>query len=99
MKKRYLLSGVGAVGAGVAGFVLKDKGKRDKFKDTVKSTTSKIKNMNKESTLDDAGIPDQVENKDEAQYENAKMVSEGSQFGVNYYNEVKEENENEVTTK
>ncbi|WP_430786186.1 hypothetical protein VBD025_13145 [Virgibacillus flavescens] len=91
MKKRYLLSGVGAVGAGVAGFVLKDKDNRDKLKTSVKNTTSKIKNMNKESTLDDAGVPDQVENKEPSQLENSKMVSEGSQFGVNYYNEVKEE--------
>ncbi|WP_404452467.1 hypothetical protein LG329_19085 [Virgibacillus necropolis] len=97
MKKRYLLSGVGAVGAGVAGFVLKDKDKRDKLKTTVKNTTSKFKNLNKETTLDDAGIPDQVENKDRAQLENAKMVSEGSQFGVNYYNEVKEEQDKATT--
>ncbi|ASN05891.1 hypothetical protein [Virgibacillus necropolis] len=98
MKKRYLLSGVGAVGASVAGFVLKDKDKRDKLKTTVKNTTSKIKNRNKETTLDDAGIPDQVENNDRSQLENAKMVSEGSQFGVNYYNEIKEEKDKTTTT-
>lgn len=94
MRKRYLFSGIGAVGAGVAGFVLKDKDKRDKIKTSVKDTTTKIKKMNnKESTLEDAGIPDQVDNKDRAQLENSKMVSEGSQFGVNYYNEVKEDKE------
>lgn len=97
MKKRYLLSGVGAVGAGVAGLVLKDKDKRDKLKTTVKNTSLKIKNRNKETTLDDAGIPDQVENKDRSQFENAKMVSEGSQFGVNYYNEVKDKKEKATT--
>ncbi|ASK63621.1 hypothetical protein CFK37_16375 [Virgibacillus phasianinus] len=100
MKKRYLLSGIGAIGAGVAGVVLKDKNKREKLKLTIENTTTKIKNMNKEkeTTLEDAGIPDQVEDKDQAQLENSKMVSEGSQFGVNYYNEVKNE-EDKVTTK
>ncbi|WP_163970690.1 hypothetical protein [Oceanobacillus halotolerans] len=37
-------------------------------------------------TLLDAGIPDQIPVEDEAQMENAKMVSEGSQYGVHYYN-------------
>lgn len=40
------------------------------------------------STFENAGIPDQAENPDLAQLENAKMVSEGSQFGVQYYNHV-----------
>ena len=40
-----------------------------------------------------AGVPDQLEKEkqDLAQLENAKMVSEGSQFGVKYYNEVQED--------
>jgi len=44
-------------------------------------------------SLDLAGIPDQLEEKkrDLEQLENAKMVSEGSQFGVQYYNEIKED--------
>lgn len=96
MKKRYFVSGVGAIGAGVAGFVLKDKDKRDKVMTTVKNTTSKLKNKNeKNTTLEEAGIPDESEKKDIAQLENSKMVSEGSQFGVSYYNEVKEEEEKE----
>lgn len=100
MKKRYLISGVGALGAGVAGFVLKDKNKRDKVMTKVKDTTSKLKNINgKNTTLEEAGIPDESEKKDIAQLENSKMVSEGSQFGVNYYNEVKEEEKENATTK
>lgn len=96
MKKRYFVSGVGAIGAGVAGFVLKDKDKRDKVMTTVKNTTSKLKNRNeKNTTLEEAGIPDESEKKDIAQLENSKMVSEGSLFGVSYYNEVKEEEEKE----
>lgn len=42
--------------------------------------------QNRNTTFENAGIPDQAANKDLAQLENAKMVSEGSQFGVQYYN-------------
>lgn len=42
-------------------------------------------------TLEKAGIPDQMDINDETQMENAKMVSEGSQFGVHYFNEFAEE--------
>lgn len=45
------------------------------------------------SVLEEAGIPDQLDRIDLAQIENAKMVSEGSQYGVNYYNEIQEEEE------
>src|SRR5699024_4695303 len=44
---------------------------------------------NKMSTLENAGVPDQAGNKDLKQLENAKMVSEGSQIGVQYYNHAK----------
>lgn len=54
------------------------------------------KNDNKKNTtFENAGVPDQSDNKDLAQLENAKMVSEGSQFGVQYYNHRKSELENE----
>src|SRR5699024_2662160 len=44
--------------------------------------------------LEDAGKPGQVDGyDDEALLENAKMVSEGSQFGVQYYNEIRGEDE------
>ena len=46
-----------------------------------------------------AGIPDQLENYDHAQLENAKMVSEGSQFGVQYFNESAEEEIKELSNK
>ncbi|MBY7143763.1 hypothetical protein KFZ56_12045 [Virgibacillus sp. NKC19-3] len=79
MKKRYILS-AGAIGAAVTGYLL----------------TGKFKTNKKESDtlLEDAGIPDQLANSSPAQRDNAKMVSEGSQFGVQYYNEVQEENAN-----
>ncbi|WP_099157954.1 hypothetical protein [Virgibacillus ndiopensis] len=93
MKKRYVFSAIGAVGAGVAGYVLKDKENRDKLKNKTKFLTQKVKSFkDKSTTLEDAGRPDQTDNKDLAQLENAKMVSEGSQFGVNYYNEVTAQN-------
>lgn len=38
-------------------------------------------------SLKKAGVPDQIEEKDLANLENSKMVSEGSQFGVQYFNE------------
>jgi len=91
MKKRYILSAVGAIGAG---YLLTNKEKREKLKDNVKFYAKKLQNNNTDdffnTTLEDAGRPDQTTNRDLAQFENAKMVSEGSQFGVNYYNEVKE---------
>ncbi|GGB44828.1 hypothetical protein F3157_06875 [Virgibacillus dakarensis] len=91
MKKRYIVSALGAAGIGTAGFLLKDKDKREKLMEKAKSVSGMFKNEGKDSALDDAGIPDQTDNQDLAQFENAKMVSEGSQFGVQYYNEAKEE--------
>jgi len=41
--------------------------------------------------LKSAGQPDQTERMDDTQLENSKMVSEGSQYGVQYYNELAEE--------
>ncbi|WP_339227569.1 hypothetical protein NSQ77_18630 [Oceanobacillus sp. FSL K6-2867] len=96
MKKRYVLSAVGALGAGVAGFYLKDQQNRDKIKGAANVITSKLKQNSQsddhDHTFENSGVPDQLGEKDVAQLENSKMVSEGSQFGVQYYNEKKEEN-------
>lgn len=93
MKKRYIASLFGAISAGTAGYLLRNEGNRNKLKETVQNVVNKIKNNDEEnSTFEDAGIPDQAPNKDNAQLENSKMVSEGSQFGVRYYNEEKEDN-------
>lgn len=90
MKKRYILSAVGAIGAG---YLLANKENREKLKHNVKFYAKRLQNNNTDdffdTTLEDAGRPDQTDNNELAQFENAKMVSEGSQFGVNYYNEVK----------
>lgn len=93
MKKRNIITTVGvAAGAGTAGYLLMNKEKRSKLQEKGKSLVNKLK-TDDVSTLDEAGIPDQTGHEDPAQFENAKMVSEGSQFGVNYYNEAKEENQ------
>ncbi|HAM82117.1 hypothetical protein [Ornithinibacillus bavariensis] len=79
MKKGYVIS---ALGAGIAGFIL---GARQ-----LKSQSNSIDmEMDEDLTLLHAGKPDQVDDLELEQLENAKMVSEGSQFGVQYYNELK----------
>ncbi|HLR62251.1 MAG TPA: hypothetical protein VK097_07405 [Lentibacillus sp.] len=97
MKKRYIASAAGAIGAGITGYLLRNEENRNTFKSKVINSAEKIRNMNKEdqldSTFEDAGAPDQAESKAPAQLENSKMVSEGSQFGVNYYNKVKEDDD------
>jgi len=80
MNKGYVYGiGVAIVGA-VIGFMLA----RQKRLNGHSSETDNLKL---------AGVPDQLEKEkqDLAQLENAKMVSEGSQFGVKYYNEVQED--------
>ncbi|MEN2766580.1 hypothetical protein [Ornithinibacillus xuwenensis] len=79
MKTKYVIS---AMGAGVVGYLVGANLMKKKEKD---------KHDEEGSTLYNAGKPDQVETLELDQLENAKMVSEGSQFGVQYYNNVKEE--------
>lgn len=77
MRKRVALSALGVAGAiGAA---------------ATGYILSNKENKKTNTTFEDAGIPDQAPNRDLAQLENSKMVSEGSQFGVQYYNEAKEE--------
>lgn len=81
MKKRYIATAVGVVGAGVVtNLMLRNREKRTQY----------TEESNRHHMLEEAGIPDQMEKEDLTQIENANMVSEGSQYGVNYYNEVKE---------
>lgn len=89
MKKGYLYSAgaAGVIGATMAGYFLKNKDNRQKVKDKITNYQNGIR-----TTFEDAGVPDQSENQDLAQLENAKMVSEGSQFGVQYYTEHKDNN-------
>ncbi|RDW17961.1 hypothetical protein [Oceanobacillus chungangensis] len=96
MNKRLLSSigAVSAIGASVAGYYLKEKGNRQKLKQNFRNLKNKLFNTEKQySIFDNAGVPDQVPSIEHEQLENSKMVSEGSQFGVQYYNEKKEEDE------
>lgn len=43
--------------------------------------------------LESAGKPDQIDHIDDAQQENSDMVSEGSIYGVQYYNEMAQEHQ------
>lgn len=79
MKKRYIATTIGIGTTGIAvltNYLLNNKKRK--------------KHSSQHHILEEAGIPDQMDTKDLAQLENANMVSEGSQYGVNYYNEVKE---------
>ena len=83
MKKRYILPLIGALAT--LGVKYWQKNKEDN------SNTNTLAN-----SLVNAGIPDQVDNTDLAQLENSKMVSEGSQFGVQYFNEIAAEESEET---
>jgi len=97
MRKRYIVAILGAVGAGaVVSYFLSDEDNRENIKDNLEAMSQKLGDMFKRdypSTLEEAGIPDQVRHSDVSQMENANMVSEGSQYGVHYYNEVQDEND------
>jgi len=96
MKKRYLLSLATLAGAGI---IYQKKRARSNHFDTIARTKVAVgSNTHLDETIKDAGMPDQVEAKDISQLENSKMVSEGSQFGVQYYNELKEK-ENKIKKK
>ncbi|MFS0672308.1 hypothetical protein [Ornithinibacillus sp. 179-J 7C1 HS] len=81
MKKRYLVS---ALGVGVAGYLMGTKRVK-------KHPSSEVeREIDEDLTFFNAGKPDEVDDLETDQLENAKMVSEGSQFGVQYYNNIKE---------
>ncbi|WP_156290464.1 hypothetical protein [Oceanobacillus salinisoli] len=76
MKKSTMYTAMGVIGAAIGTVAV-----QSIFKDRGQTVEQK------HSSLVNAGIPDQSSEVDEVQMENAKMVSEGSQFGVHYYNE------------
>ncbi|WP_164215338.1 hypothetical protein [Virgibacillus sp. YIM 98842] len=101
MRKSFILSAVGAagaIGATAAGYYLKDKENREKLIEQAQNVREKVNRFTNGSdpTFEDAGVPDQSEGNDTAQLENSKMVSEGSQFGVQYYNKYKDDNKAEL---
>ncbi|HLR22846.1 MAG TPA: hypothetical protein VK100_03885 [Pseudogracilibacillus sp.] len=60
------------------------------------SRDEKEKNESFDLSMEKAGIPDQIESKEPTETENANMVSEGSQFGVQYYNHLPESKKEEL---
>lgn len=79
MRKSSMYTAFGVMGAAIGAIA-------------IQSYLKGYKNSNKESysAFENAGIPDQSPNFNDTQLENSKMVSEGSQFGVHYYNENKD---------
>jgi hypothetical protein len=89
MRKRdVLLSTTVAVGVG-ASVILKDKDKRTKVKETIMKSKDKLKDFRAQDKnslpIDKAGKPDPQNIRDN------KMVSEGSMYPVQYYNEHKQQ--------
>jgi|GEM_PF-2936651 len=78
MKKRLVIPILGA--GAILGYFWMKRQKRDN--DTMESLT-----------LVDIAMPDQSELMDDSQLENAEMVSEGSQYGIHYYNEMVNNND------
>lgn len=97
MKKRTVATIAGVAGA--VGLAMMNEDNRTKVKTTYHKLLNKLLGKKEYSTLVQAGIPDQVEREDRAQLENAKMVSEGSTFGVNYFNKQVEEEKAEMKRK
>lgn len=88
MKKRYVLSAIAAFGT--ARMFLKRKKRRERLMDDVAEMRYKNElGENISHSIDAAGKPDQSEEHNLEQLENAKMMAEGSQFGVQYYNDLK----------
>ncbi|WP_368654693.1 hypothetical protein AB4Y30_06595 [Ornithinibacillus sp. 4-3] len=97
MKKSIIAFGAGT--AGLVGLLLTKQENRKKVRKTYHMIVNKIRGIQEYPTVVQAGIPDQVDREDIAQLENAKMVSEGSQYGVNYYNrQVQEEKAEKMQT-
>ncbi|MGN8645150.1 hypothetical protein ACTNEO_03530 [Gracilibacillus sp. HCP3S3_G5_1] len=85
MRKRSIVGMVGAAGlATTLSILLMDKPKRKKFAKKWEDWKNSISTSKSTLPIEEAGNPSQDN------IENAKMVAEGSQFGVNYYNKVKQ---------
>ena len=79
--KKWMIPAISAVSAGAVSYVVLSDKKRESIKKIFRFGLDKEKKNS--LPLETAGLPE------EDQTDNAKMVSEGSQFGVNYYNKVK----------
>ncbi|MGD6818862.1 hypothetical protein [Metabacillus sp. 84] len=96
MNKRngLIISGVALSTAGVAATVyLKDKSRRAKLSYGVKQAQGKVVSMfSKDKNKEDEKFPvDKAGNPDPQDVEDNKMVSEGAQYSVQYYNDSKQQ--------
>ncbi|WP_066192793.1 MULTISPECIES: hypothetical protein [Gracilibacillus] len=82
MNKRYIISGIaGIVSAAAVSYLLSNEANREKLCDVWKKIKTNLQSNYDDFPIDVAGDPG-IDN-----LENSDMVEEGSQFGVNYYNE------------
>lgn len=91
MKQKMLLStvAVSTIGAGVVtSYWLKDKSNRQKVKGMIGRMKSQFSNMSKKEKLESFPV-DKAGNPDSKDIEDNKMVSEGSTYPVQYYDEKK----------
>ncbi|WP_226578379.1 hypothetical protein [Halobacillus litoralis] len=91
MRKRWIVTAAGAVAGGLAAYLLKDEDKRQQVKDKARSIQGSF-GKSEDMPIEEAGKPELSD------LENSKMVEEGSQFGVQYYNELTEK-EREILEK
>lgn len=85
MKKRTVIGMVGVAGAAAASYTMLNQKQKNQIKYKIKSIHDRFKNKKYQSfPIEEAGHPidDNIEN--------ANMVSEGSQFGVGYYQKIKQ---------
>lgn len=95
-EKGYLVTAAGILGMGLLGrYVLSNRNKRNTIKVRFDEKNKKlVREYDYFSALEEAGIPDQLDHQgDLSLLENAKMVSEGSQYGVHYYNMIQDDNQ------
>lgn len=84
MDNKNVVNIICGVGVGALTYVLLDKCNQDKSDRQYKRIRQTLKRNTTDLPIEEAGDP----GKDEL--DNADMVAEGSQFGVNYYNKVKQ---------
>ncbi|UOR12964.1 hypothetical protein [Halobacillus amylolyticus] len=86
MKKRWIFTAVGAAAGGTLAYFMKDEDNRKRVTDKAKSFQANLTQDSEQGDMpiEEAGQPEA------SNPENSKMVSEGSQFGVQYYNELTE---------
>ncbi|MET3682002.1 uncharacterized membrane protein (DUF106 family) [Alkalibacillus flavidus] len=84
MARKLILSSAIAAGAAVTSYLLIDENRRQQVKNKFNEFKQYMSNES-DFPIEEAGKPELDD------IENADMVAEGSQFGVQYYNEVKSE--------